>query len=420
MDIEAARAMALFKYGIIAPAVGGFLPGRGKEAFYREAASKEYALPDGTRRRFKPSTIKKWAALYKKGGIQALQPKSRSDAGRSRTLTDAVQDRIREYREQFPRITGQKIYEKLLEDGHVRFGETSVDSVRRFLKANGMTPGGAPEDECLSFEFDHANDCWQADTVNGPYIAAKGCPPRKTYLISFIDDASRLHPHGEFFFNDNAVNVQKAFKTAVMKAGLPRMLFDDNGGSYRNGQIDWICAQLGVTLVHSRAYHPCGKGKEERSHRTAQMRFLDCTDFSGCHSLEDLNQMYWNYMERDYQNKKHSSLGMSPRERYMLDYGRITFVDPARLDEAFLHSAARKVNRTGCIRLDNAEYEVPQKYIGQKIHVRYDPDDMGTIYIYDESSGKRLEAAKPLDRHGNRKRKRKKNISYAEGGDGNV
>ena len=420
METEDARALALFKYGIIAPVIGGFLSECSKEEFYRKASGKEYLLPDGTRKTFKPSTIKKWVILYKTGGVESLISKERSDKGKSRSLTEENEEQIRAYKEKFPKITGQKIYEKLLEDGHIRYGDTSVDSIYRYLRTHDLSTGEASPDECLAFEFDHANDCWQADTVDGPYIKAGDSPPMKTYLISFIDDASRLHPHSEFFFNDNGINVQKVLKKAILKAGLPRILFDDNGGSYRNHQLDWICAQLGIQLIHSKIYHPQGKGCVERSHRTVQQRFFDCTDFSFCHSLDDLNQMYWSYLERDYQNKKHSSLGMSPRERYMQDYGMLKFIEPAALEEAFLHYAKRRVNKTGCITISNAWYEVPQKYIGQKIDIRYNPEDMNQIYIYDESSGTRMETAKLLNKSDNRKRKRKKNISYAEGGTDNV
>ena len=418
MNLEEAQNEALFKYGIIAPACGGFLSETSKAAFYRTAAEKEYTLPNGAKKKFSSSTIKKWAILYQTKGINALMPKGRSDAGKSRTITDETGARIQAYREKFPKITGQKIFEKLLEDGHIRYGETSVDSVYRYLKSHGMAREGMPPEECLSFEFDHANDCWQADTVDGPYLRADGLPARQTYLISFIDDASRLHTHGEFFFSDSAVNMQKVMKKAIMKAGVPRMLFDDNGGSYRNRQINWICAQPGIVLVHSREYYPQGKGKEERSHRTASDRFLNCTDFTGCQSLDDLNELYWAYLERDYQNKKHSSLGISPRERYMQDYSRIRFMDPPDLDEAFLHYATRRVDKTACVSLFNIKYEVSQKYIGRKISLRYPPEDRSVVYIYDEATGRRLEEARPVNKSDNQKRRRKKNISYAEDSNG--
>ena len=103
MDTEEARAIALFKYGIIAPSAGGFLSECSKAAYYRAAADKEYTLPDKTVKKFTAATIKKWDILYQTGGIEALLPKSRSDAGVSRTISEAVGKQIEAYRAQFVR-----------------------------------------------------------------------------------------------------------------------------------------------------------------------------------------------------------------------------------------------------------------------------------------------------------------------------
>lgn len=411
MDSDEARKLALFRYGIIAPLIGGFLKECSKEEFYRMAAEREYTLPDGKTIHFKPATIKKWFLLYQKNGLDALVPRSRSDAGQTRTLNERACEQIPKYKEKFPKITGQKIYEKLLEDGFLKYKEASIDSLYRYLRANNLTPAGMTPEECLAFEFDHANDCWQADTVNGPWITVDG-KKEQTFLISFIDDASRMHPHGEFFFNDNAVNVQKVFKSAIKKAGLPRLLFDDNGSPYRNHSIDWICAQLGVVLIHSREYFPRGKGKSEKSHMTCSQRFMDCTDFSACHSLDELNQLYWDYLEKEYHHKKHSSIGMAPLERYMKDYEKIRFIDSQKLEEAFLHQEFRKVSKTACVSLYKTRYEVPQKYIGRRISLRYKPEDLSEIYIYDEDTRKRCETVYPVNLSDNKDRKRKKNICY--------
>jgi len=413
MESDEARKLALFRYGIVAPLIGGFLKECSKEAFYRIAAEREYTLPDGKTARFKPATIKKWFLAYKKKGLNALIPGSRNDAGKTRTLNEKACEQILKYREQFPKITGQKIYEKLLEEGFLKYREASIDSLYRYLRVNNLTPAGMPPEECLAFEFDHANDCWQADTVDGPWITVNG-KSMKTYLISFIDDASRIHPHGEFFFNDNAVNVQKVLKSAIRKNGIPRIIFDDNGSSYRNHSIDWICAQMGIVLIHSRVYMPRGKGKEERSHRTVSQRLLDCTDFSDCHSLEDLNRIYWDYLESEYHHKIHSSLGISPLERYMQDYDRLKFADTEKLEEAFLHQAYRKVSKTACVSLYKTRYEVPQKYIDQKISLRYHPEDMSEIYVYDEQAKIKCETVYPVRLSDNKDRKRKKNISCEE------
>jgi hypothetical protein len=47
----------------------------------------------------------------------------------------------------------------------------------------------------------YANQLWQADTMFGPYVAtgASGGARKQAKLIAFLDDASRVLCHGEFF-----------------------------------------------------------------------------------------------------------------------------------------------------------------------------------------------------------------------------
>ena len=61
-----------------------------------------------------------------------------------------------------------------------------------------------------------------------------------------------------------------------------------------------------------------------------------------------------------------------------------------------------------------SSYEAPQYYIGHTIHLRYHPEDMSEIYIYDGESGKRLHTAKPVRRQDNANRKRRANINYGD------
>lgn len=114
--------------------------------------------------------------------------------------------------------------------------------------------------------------------------------------------------------------------------------------------------------------------------------------------------------------------GMTPRERYMNDFSRLRFMDSESLDEAFLHRVERKVDQNACISLGNVRYEVPQQYISQKISIRYDPEDLSVVYVYDERERRRLHEARPVKLADNAKRKRRANISYGEmdGGSTNV
>ena len=351
------------------------------------------------------------------GGLEALIPKARIDLGHSRALTEDVCRQIHAYREQFPHITGKKIYEKLIVEGYMKETDASLDTVYRYMKAKEMTRNGMPPQECLAFEFEHANDCWQADTTVGPTIVYEG-RHRQTYLIAFIDDASRLLVHGEFFFEDNARNMQMAF----LKFGVPRRIFVDNGCSYRNNQLDWICAELGIVKLHSKPYHPKGKAKIERSHRTEKDRWMNCTDWNTFHSLEDVNTSYHRFLDTEYNNSPHSSIGMTPKERYLKDFDSLRFLEKAAVEEGFLHRITRKVTPTATVSLFNVSYEVPQQYIGRTIHLRYRPEDMSEIYIYDGDSTKRLHTVYPVKKLDNAKRKRRANISYGsmDGGETHV
>lgn len=410
-DEQMKREMALFRFSLIAPVVAGTFRQASKMDYYRETCAKEHLLPNGKRVKFSPLTLKKWYWKYTDGGLEALIPQARMDLGRSRALSEDVCRQIHAYREKFPYITGKKIYEKLVAEGYMKETDASVDTVYRYLKAADLTKEGMPAQECLAFEFEHANDCWQADTTMGPTIVYEG-RHRQTYLIAFIDDASRLLVHGEFFFEDNAVNMQNAFQKAVLKFGVPKRIFVDNGSSYQNHQLDWICAELGIVKIHSRPYHPRGKAKVERSHRTEKDRWMNCTDWNEFHSLEDVNRSYHRFLDSEYNNGLHSSIGMTPKERYLKDFDTLRFLEKTVVEEGFLHRITRKVTPTATISLFNISYEVPQQYIGRTIHLRYRPEDMSELYIYDGESSKRLHTVFPVKKLDNAKRKRRANISY--------
>lgn len=133
--------------------------------------------------------------------------------------------------------------------------------------------------------------------------------------------------------------MQKAFQKAILKFGMLRRIFLDNGCSYRNSQLDWICAKLGIVKIQSKPYHPQGKAKCERSHRTEKDRWMNCTGWNSFHSLEDVNESCHRLLDTEYNNATHSSIGMTPRERYLKDFDSLKFVKKSVVEEIFLHRA---------------------------------------------------------------------------------
>jgi hypothetical protein len=65
-----------------------------------------------------------------------------------------------------------------------------------------MPSAAAPAVDRRKFEAELPNDIWQSDVMHGPYVMVEG-RRRKTYLIAFIDDHSRLIPHAAFYLSEN-------------------------------------------------------------------------------------------------------------------------------------------------------------------------------------------------------------------------
>ena len=97
--------------------------------------------------------------------------------------------------------------------------------------------------------------------MHGPAVPVAGRARRKSYLIGFLDDATRLVPHAAFAHAENTQAFLPVLKQAILRRGFPQRLYVDNGASYRSHHLALVCAKLGITLIHARPYRPQGKGK---------------------------------------------------------------------------------------------------------------------------------------------------------------
>jgi len=412
MDADMQRQMALLRFSIIAPLCNDTYDAPSKEAFCRKLARKIYTLPNGKTRRFSADTIKNWALLYKKQGFDALVPKNRNDIGKPRIITETVIQRIYELKEKYPHITGTLIHQKLIEDGFIKHSKVSKSTVLRFIKANHLSRAEMEPVDQKAFEMEHANDCWQADSSVGPVITVDG-RKRATWLVSFIDDASRLITHAEFYFNDNGTNVQMALKKAIYKFGIPKRLYVDNGGSYANHQLQLICASLGIILIHTPPYSPQKKGKIERSFRTLKDTWMNGLDWKQFQSLASLNHTLSEFVNEKYNNREHSVIKETPKNRWLSDAQLVKHLPQDVIEDSFLHRIDRKVYSDATVRIESVIFEVPPQYIGHTINIRYSPDSLSSAYIFNEKNTVE-HTIFPLRRVDNSKVKRK-TIDYSWG-----
>jgi hypothetical protein len=232
----------------------------------------------------------------------------------------------------------------------------------------------------------------------------------KTYIIAILDDASRLVVHCEAFFSDNLVSLLAALKKGIAKRGIPRKLFVDNAKVYKSDQLQFICAALGCVLCYARPYSPQSKGKIERWFKTLHEQWTNVVCWSKFHSLEEINASLIQYVEKEYNNRLHSAIGQKPIDKFLSQMDKIRLVWSVKeLDHVFLYRAVRKVKNDATVSLNNTLFEVPMKYVGEKINLRYDPTSLDKAYIFSDD-GKLSDTVYPVRKVDNSKVQRSQNI----------
>ena len=215
MDENDREAVALFRYGLIAPLLHGSVQDRGE--YLAEVSSKVYQVPHYGTMEYSPKTIQGWLSAYQKEGLDGLKPRSRSDRGKPRVIPLEARQKILELREGNTQVPATVFYQQLVETGVFKPQDVSYCTVYRFLKRLGLV-GKRPrkEPERKRFAMDKVNELWQADLSCGPYLRV-GKKKLPTYLFAFIDDASRLVPFAGFTLDESFDSLKVVFKEALAR-----------------------------------------------------------------------------------------------------------------------------------------------------------------------------------------------------------
>ena len=381
MKPEKQQEIALMRYGAIAPLIAGLDENYpSKTAFYTEISNKGLVGPDGRVHHYAPATIEKWYLDYQNHGFDALVPKSRADAGMSRKLDDDLQERIRYFKMNYPRMSAAAIYRQLKTDGSIINGQVSESTVCRFVNQLQNELRQTPHRDMRRYERPHINEVWCGDSSVGPRLTDKDGKKHRIYIIALIDDASRFITGIDAFYNDNFVNLMSVMKSAVSKYGRPKVLNFDNGKSYKNRQMELLAARIGTTLSYCQPYTPTGKAKIERWFRTLKDQWMAGLDMQDFHSLDELRGSLHSYVQR-YNQTPHSSLrGMSPQDRFFSEPEQIRRLSADDIDKDFLLEIERRVSADCVIVIDQIEYEADYRFARQRIRLRYSPD-MKDIFV---------------------------------------
>ena len=378
---DARQAVALFRFRLIAPALH-LPPGPQRAAALQEVADREHKIPGSRRRQVAVSTLKDWLRRYRKGQLPALYPKRRSDSRQPRRLAPEVVELLTSIKEREPRLTVKAVIRQARDSGRLPAGARLAHStVNRLLKQAGLMQrpdAPAAPGDLRRYQWSKANELWQADVMHGPRIAAAvpGRRQAKVYLLALLDDATRVVPHAAFAYSESADSFLAVFRQAVLRRGLPVRLYCDNGAAFRSKQLDLVCAQLGVNLIHARAYHPSGKGKIERFFRRVRCEFLPALRPEDRAGLAALNRRLAAWVEGEYHHAPHCGLdGDTPLDRLARVGDSVRYAGPELdLGRVFSYRFVRRVSRARTVNLRGRQYETVAGLAGQKVTLAVEPD----------------------------------------------
>ena len=256
----------------------------------------------------------KWLARSA-GGDTVLADRSRRPhhtPWRSDAATEAV---VLTVRTEHPAWGARKIAHYLKRAGWVVPAISTVHEILRRHDQIGWSAsnGGRP---CQRFEKPEPNLLWQMD-FKGWVALVNG---ERCHPLTMLDDHSRFALCLAACANEQSVTVREHLQTTFRHYGLPDAIFVDNGSPWGDPSGErwtrfsvWLL-KLGISVIHSRPYHPQSRGKNERFHRTLVAEVFAMRRFR---NLAEAQRAFDAWREVYNFERPHEALGQQvPASRY--------------------------------------------------------------------------------------------------------
>ena len=339
---------------------------------------------------------------YKEKGYKSLADIPRSDKGSLRVVPEVAVDEAVKLREELPSRSVRRIIEILEGEKIVKPGEVNRTSLNRHLVQRGygaaqLMAAGKAAQPSSRFERKRRNDLWQTDVKEGWRADADGAKKKKAYLLTLIDDHTRMPMHSEWYGNQRLPILEDCFRKALLKFGKPAGVLVDHGKIFVSKWFKLACARLGIRHIEAKIYSPQTKGKCEKYHQRAD-EFLNEFALEPVQTLTEMNRKFSIFMDEGYIHDPHDSLKieerdpktgelLSKRERtpyqaYTEDPAKVKYVSSLECRDAFLWEEQRTVDKSGCISLKGVVFDVGVALIRKRVDVRYDPFDISLVEIW--------------------------------------
>ncbi len=220
-----AEAVAIFRSEIIGGLTRRELD-RGE--LHRELvaiAQQRWRAPDADHTRmYGVRTLERWYAAYRKGGLEALRPASRSDRGRAQALTTEQRELLLDIRREYPFATVPTILRTLTADGRIATGAVSETTVRRLYAERGLDRiplrDGPTAKARLRWQAERPGALWHGDVCHGPALLIGG-NTRPLRIHALLAGASRYVVALEAHHTEMETDMLGLLVRATRKHGAP-------------------------------------------------------------------------------------------------------------------------------------------------------------------------------------------------------
>jgi len=319
----------------------------------------------------------RWLGRWTSG--EELVDRSRRPHSSPARTEGRIEERILAVRDAHPAWGARKIACCLERDGLACPAPSTVHAILRRHGRIIPRPGGAAAR--LRFEMAEPNQLWQMDFKGHVALSGGGrCHP-----LTVVDDHSRYNLCLAACADERRNTVQNRLEWTFRRYGLPEALFVDNGKPWGDSSGQrwtrlgvWLL-KLGVTIIHSRPYHPQSRGKNERFHRTLKDEVFALRQFR---DLAEVQRAFDAWREVYNLKRPHQALGQElPVSRFRPSSRAM----PDRLPE--LEYDEQEIVRTVPTTKDYISFKgrrwiVPRAFRGERLAIRpLDTDGRYGIFL---------------------------------------
>lgn len=265
-------------------------------------------------------SLERWVALFKKGGIEALTPKSTEPKTQPHETPIWIKERVIELRIE-TKLCAKKLHWKLKKEGLL----VPVSTIAKILKDEGLVRKYRTKK--IKYKYIKAErQPGELIEIDVKYVPSP-IKDRKYYQYTAIDTASRWR-YLKIYDEQTSFNSIKFLQEVMIKFPYKiQAIKTDNGSIFTNYYVgtnkrsdltiktihalDLFCKQENIVHYLIDPGKPAQNGRVERSHREDQQKFYEQNKFNNILDLQN-KLILWNDY---YNNLEHCSLdGKTPNE----------------------------------------------------------------------------------------------------------